>query len=48
MDIEGLGDALIDLFVEKEIITHFSDIYTLKNHRAELIKIERLGEKKYR
>jgi len=45
MDIEGLGDALIDLFVEKKLITHFSDIYKLKNKRDELIQIERLGEK---
>jgi DNA ligase (NAD+) len=45
MDIEGLGDALIDLFVDKGFITHFSDIYKLKEKRDELIKIERLGEK---
>lgn len=45
MDIEGLGDALVDLFVDKGFIKHFSDIYILKNSRAELIKIERLGEK---
>ena len=45
MDIEGLGDALIELFVEKNFITHFSDIYKLKNKRSELIQIERLGEK---
>lgn len=45
MDIEGLGDALIDLFVEKGFIKHFSDIYNLKEKRDELIKIERLGEK---
>ncbi|MBE0539608.1 MAG: NAD-dependent DNA ligase LigA [Ignavibacterium sp.] len=45
MDIEGLGDALVDLFVDKGFIKHFSDIYKLKNRRAELIKIERLGEK---
>ena len=45
MDIEGLGDALIELFVEKNFITHFSDIYKLKNKRDELIQIERLGEK---
>lgn len=45
MDIEGLGDALIDLFVEKEFIKHFSDIYKLKNLRDKLIGIERLGEK---
>ncbi len=45
MDIEGLGDALVDLFVEQEFIQHFSDIYNLKKRRKELIKIERLGEK---
>ncbi len=45
MDIEGLGDALIDLFVDKGFITHFSDIYKLKDKREELIQIERLGEK---
>lgn len=45
MDIEGLGDALIDLFVDKGFITHFSDIYKLKDGRDELTKIERLGEK---
>jgi DNA ligase (NAD+) len=45
MDIEGLGDALIDLFVDKEFITHFLDIYKLKDKRSELILIDRLGEK---
>jgi DNA ligase (NAD+) len=45
MDIEGLGDALIDLFVDKGFITHFSDIYKLKDKRDKLIEIERLGEK---
>ena len=45
MDIEGLGDALIDLFVDKGFITHFSDIYKLKDKRDELVQIERLGEK---
>lgn len=45
MDIEGLGEALIDLFVEKDFIKSFSDIYKLKNLREELIQIDRLGEK---
>ncbi len=45
MDIEGLGDALIDLFVDKGFITHFSDIYKLKDKRDKLVEIERLGEK---
>lgn len=45
MDIEGLGEALIDLFVERGFIKHISDIYKLKDKREELIKIDRLGEK---
>ncbi len=45
MDIEGLGDALVDLLVDKGFLKTFSDIYKLKNHRDELIKIERLGQK---
>ena len=45
MDIEGLGDAIIDLFVDKGFITHFSDIYKLKEKREKLVQIERLGEK---
>jgi DNA ligase (NAD+) len=45
MDIEGLGEALVDLFVEKGFLKTFSDIYELKNHRDQLIQIERLGEK---
>ncbi len=45
MDIEGLGEALIDLFVEKEFLHTYADIYDLKKRREELIAIERLGEK---
>lgn len=46
MDIEGLGIALIDLFVKMNLLNTYADIYDLKNHREELIKIERLGEKR--
>ncbi|MEJ2104868.1 MAG: NAD-dependent DNA ligase LigA [Ignavibacteriaceae bacterium] len=45
MDIEGLGEALIDLFVEKGLLHTYSDIYDLREKRDELIKIERLGKK---
>jgi DNA ligase (NAD+) len=45
MDIEGLGSALINLFVEMEFLHTYADIYDLKNKREELIAIERLGEK---
>src|SRR5690606_37285310 len=44
MDIEGLGEALIDLFVKMGFLHTYADIYDLKNHREELINIERLGE----
>ena len=45
MDIEGLGDALINLFVDLGYLRDYSDIYHLKEKREELIGIERLGEK---
>ncbi|MDR3666863.1 MAG: NAD-dependent DNA ligase LigA [Ignavibacteriaceae bacterium] len=45
MDIEGLGEALINLFVEKGFLHSYDEIYNLKNHRNDLINIERLGEK---
>ncbi len=45
MDIEGLGEALIDLFVNSGFLKTYADIYDLKDHREELINIERLGEK---
>ena len=45
MDIDGLGEALIDLFVEKDFLHTYADIYDLRERREELIAIERLGEK---
>ncbi len=45
MDIEGLGEALIDLFVDKGLLHTYADIFDLGLKRNELIKIERLGEK---
>ncbi len=45
MDISGLGEALIDLFVELNYLHSYADIYSLKEKREELIKIDRLGEK---
>jgi len=45
MDIEGLGEALINLFVDLGYLKDYSDIYLLKEKRKELISIDRLGEK---
>jgi DNA ligase (NAD+) len=43
MDIEGLGNKLIELLVDKEIITSVADIYTLT--REQLASLERMGDK---
>jgi DNA ligase (NAD+) len=45
MDIEGLGEALIELFVENGFLRTYADIYDLKDKREELITIDRFGEK---
>ncbi len=43
MDIEGLGEALVDQWVDGKHVLDFSDIYTLK--KEELAALERMGEK---
>ncbi len=45
MDIEGLGESLIDLFVEESFLKTYADIYKMKKIKADLMAIERLGEK---
>ena len=46
MDIEGLGDALLEVFTAKKMIRDAADIYTLQ--AEELAQLERLGEKSAR
>jgi DNA ligase (NAD+) len=46
MDIDGLGDKLVDLMVEKSVIFSVADLYDL-NHKK-LIILERVGEKSAR
>ncbi len=43
MDIEGLGEAVLELLVREELIRNAADIYTLTP--AALAPLERLGEK---
>ncbi len=45
MDITGLGEQLVNLFVDSSLLNNYSEIYLLKDKRQELIAIERLGEK---
>ncbi len=45
MDIEGLGEAVVDKFVDLGFLYSPADIYKLKNHREKLIQLEGFGEK---
>jgi len=45
MDIEGLGDKLVEQLVEEKLIDNVADIYHLAEKRDELIALERMGEK---
>jgi len=46
MNIEGLGPALIDRLLEKDLIKNQADLYFLK--KPELIQLERMAEKSAR
>lgn len=46
MNIEGLGEALIDLLLKKKVIIKIPDLYTLK--LEDLVDLERMGEKSSR
>ena len=43
MDIEGLGEAAIDLLVNQNLIHSIADIYSLKKNQ--IVPLERMGEK---
>ncbi len=45
MNLEGLGERIIEDFYNMKIITNFPDIYKLKNRRDELIELEGFGDK---
>ena len=45
MDIDGLGQEILYALINKKFIKDFADIYSLKDHREELEKLERFGKK---
>jgi DNA ligase (NAD+) len=45
MDIEGLGIKLIEQLTQTGLVKTLPDVYRLKDHRDELIELERMGEK---
>ncbi|MDY0100370.1 MAG: NAD-dependent DNA ligase LigA [Bacilli bacterium] len=40
MDIEGMGEKVVEQFFNEKFINSVSDIYTLSKHREEIIEIE--------
>lgn len=46
MNIMGLGDTLIDALVKEGYLKNYGDIYTLKDHREELIEKGIIGKEK--
>ncbi len=48
MDIDGLGEKTVDQIIASGTIPlrTFADIFRLKDHRAALLSLERMGEKK--
>jgi DNA ligase (NAD+) len=43
MDIEGMGEKLIDQLVDRGLVHHFSDLFCLR--REDLLGLERMGER---
>ncbi len=46
MDIEGLGDKLVDQLVASQLVADFADLYTLDE--SQLLELERMGKKSAR
>jgi DNA ligase (NAD+) len=45
MDIEGLGDKLVQQLTATGLVRGIPDLYRLKDRREELVNLERMGEK---
>ncbi|UCD76134.1 MAG: NAD-dependent DNA ligase LigA, partial [Phycisphaerales bacterium] len=43
MDIDGMGEKLVDQLVDAGLIEHFADVFSL--HEADLLGLERMAEK---
>lgn len=43
IDIEGLGEAVVELLIEEDLIKTYADLYSLK--KEDIVPLERMGEK---
>lgn len=46
MNIMGLGETLVDDLVKEGFLNNYADIYTLKEHREELVSLGIIGKEK--
>ncbi len=45
MNIDGLGEKIVDQLVDKGLVKDVADLYTLKEKKEEVAKLERMAEK---
>jgi DNA ligase (NAD+) len=45
MNIEGLGESLVNQLHQTGLLKNIADIYTLKDRREQILELERVGEK---
>jgi DNA ligase (NAD+) len=45
MDIEGAGAVLVEMLVSQGLVKTYGDLYRLSAQRAELLELERMGQK---
>ncbi|MDH5392097.1 MAG: NAD-dependent DNA ligase LigA [Gammaproteobacteria bacterium] len=45
MDIDGLGDKLVEQLVDARLIDHIDDLYSLKDKVEEIVAMERMAKK---
>ncbi len=45
MDIEGLGEKLVEQLMDAELLETLPDIYRLKDRKDEILALERMGQK---
>jgi DNA ligase (NAD+) len=45
MDIEGLGEAVVDQFVQLGMLKNCADLYDLHNHHEKILLLDRWGKK---
>lgn len=45
MDIEGLGEAVVEQLVGLDLVRSYADLYSLHKHKQTLVELDRWGEK---